>query len=122
LYLVFTWIITFMSCTREIAQFEPLEFVTQAFITMHAVLCTALMLGSAPETVHPEAAVELPTLVPASLRKVVVLGLLTAVLSSLAGCTLKRMLFGDKVGGVKARGGFYMDHIRFGPNNTNNTK
>jgi hypothetical protein len=116
LFLVFIWMITFISSTREIPGFRPFVFALQALITLHAVLCTALMLSSAPKTLTTESAV-IPQPAAPTLRKILAFGLLAAVLSSLAGCTVKRMLFGDNVGG-----GFYMNHIRFGPNNTNNTK
>jgi hypothetical protein len=44
-------------------------------------------------------------------------GLLGAVAISFAGWGLKRALFGDQFSGQ-----FYMDHIRFGPNNTNDKR
>jgi hypothetical protein len=115
LYLVFLWTITFISGAHEIPGLAPLGFVIQWTITVHAVLCTAVLLGCVPQALP--APVPVPATQLTGLRKIVAFGLLAAVLSSFAGWSAKRALYGDAFGGF-----FYMDHIRFGPNNTNTIK
>ena len=118
LYLIFAWAFTFFSLAQMIPEMGVVEWVVQVGITLQAIVCTGLMLGFSQREVGT--IVALPT---SSRRKpidhawLVVAAIVFAVFMSGAGLVWKRALFGDVFAG-----GWRMDHIRFGPNNTNHEK
>ena len=114
LYLVFLWTFAFLSFTIEISGVLPMWFVTQWFITLHVLLCTWLMLA-APAVMHVPKPTE--TGFPWPIRRVLLAGFLIAGAISCGGWGLKRALFGDTFAGY-----FNANHIRFGPDNTNDKK
>ena len=114
LYLVFLWAFAFLSFAIEISGVQPGWFVTQWFITLHAVLCTWLILAAPAVTRVPEPAA---TNYQWPIGRVVLMGLLTAVAISFSGWGLKKAMFGDTFAGY-----FNANHIRFGPENTNDKK
>ncbi len=114
LYLVFLWAFAFLSFAIEISGTLPGWFVTQWFITLHALLCTWLMLAS-PVFAHvPQHAT---TNFAKPIRRVVSAGLLALLIISFSGWGLKRFLFAGTFAGY-----FNSNHVRFGPHNTNNMK
>jgi len=115
LYLAFLWFVTLMSFAHELSAMNPVGWVLQWGVTINALLCTYLVMGAAAP-----AAAEIAPAGPAYagwLRRSVALGLLSAVGCSFGGWALKRRLFGDAFAPH-----FYMNHIRFGPNNTNDRR
>ena len=116
LYLVFLWTFTFISFARDVTGFAAgHELIIQWLITMHAILCTLFVLWVAnPVSVllpNQSRSAQMPV------RMIVASGLIALAVASIAGWGVKRKLFGDTFAGH-----FYMDHIRFGPTNTNDIK
>ena len=116
LYLAFAWIITVMSFVHEIPNYNPIVLAMQWWVTANAILCTTIVLAWTPCPVSNE-----DQLVGSAGQKrtqlIVVISLFAALASAFAGWEVKRWLYDDRF----ARG-FYMDHIRFGPNNTNDIR
>jgi hypothetical protein len=116
LYLVFLWMITLMSCVHEIPLLNPVNVSMLWLQIANALFCTWLVLSRLPE----------PAVLPSQaggvtrsgwIGRTVAWGSLLGVLAVLAGWSFKRAVFGDRFAPY-----FYMDHIRFGPNNTNDRK
>ncbi len=114
LYLAFLWFAALMSFAHELSAMNSVGWVMHWGITMNALVCTYLVL--APPL--PDAELALAGFpYSGGLRRTLVLGALTAVGCSFGGWALKRSLIGDAFAPH-----FYMDHIRFGPNNTNDRR
>ena len=115
LYLVFLWLVTFMSFAHDLAGMNPVGWLIHWGLAMNALMCTALVMARAA----PAPAGIAPAGSPYAgwLRRSAALGVLAAVGSTFGGWALKRGLFGDSHAPH-----FYMDHIRFGPNNTNDRR
>jgi hypothetical protein len=115
LYLAFLWFVTFMSSSHDLLEMNAVGWILHFGVAMNALVCTYLVL-SAPESAPPGFA---PAGTPYAgwLRRSIALGLLAVVGSTFGGWALKRALFGDAFAPY-----FYMDHIRFGPNNTNDRR
>lgn len=115
-YLVFLWSVVIMNFTHVLPRFEPARLVTEWVIMLNAVVCTVLLIyGSfalAGRTMAGDGASY-----AVWIRNIVIAGVLGAMITPVAFWGLKRALFGDRFAG-----GFYMDHIRFGPNNTNSVR
>ncbi|MCL5744178.1 MAG: hypothetical protein M1541_09675 [Acidobacteria bacterium] len=115
LYLVLLWFVSFMSFGHVLTGLNPVVWVMQWGLAVNALACTYLVM-CAPEST-------LPGIFPGGspyqgwLRRTVALGLLAAVGCTFGGWALKRALFGDTFAPY-----FYMDHIRFGANNTNDRR
>jgi hypothetical protein len=116
LYLSFAWIITIMSFIHEIPNYNPVVFAMQWWVTFNAILCTIIVLVAVPSLSSDEGR-STGTIRRRGANAILVVGLLAAFASALAGWHVKRWLFSD----MFARG-FYMDHIRFGPKNTNDIR
>jgi hypothetical protein len=104
---------SFMSLTHVTPELEPLELSIQVGIMIHAIACTTLMLAMSREA-RPLPARDAEPLYRWSVARTMAAGLAAALIVCAAGWGVKRALYGDVVAG-----GFYTDHIRFGPNNTN---
>lgn len=114
LYLVFLWAFGWMSFTIEISGLQPSWFVTQSAITLHVLLCTWLLLAGSmvPRATAPaETAPEWP------IGRTLLANLLVILVTTFGGWSLKRGLFGDRFAGS-----FNANHVRFGPDNTNDKK
>lgn len=117
-YLVFMWAIVLLNFTHVLPRFEPIRLVTEWVLILNAAVYTVLLVYSSD-------ACQIQTAAPRQqevsyrrlIRQAVFVGLLSAALVPPACWGLKRALFGDQFAG-----GFYMDHIRFGPNNTNSVR
>jgi len=116
LYLAFLWSVTFISFAHEVPGFSPQGLAINWAITVNAILCTWLLLAARPlEQAGPPGAAAFAY--AGWTRRTLALGLLAALASSASGWGLKRLLYGDRFAGY-----FYMDHIRFGPKNTNDRR
>ncbi len=115
LYLVFLWFVSFMSLSHDLAGLNSVGWVMHWGLAVNALVCTYLVM-CAPES---HARRFLPSGSPDQgwLRRTVALGLLAAVGCTFGGSALKRALFGDAFAPY-----LYMDHIRFGANNTNDRR
>ena len=116
LYVLFAWIVTFMSFIHEVPKYDPYSLVIQWMITFNAILCTAVVLAG-PADPNVEGDPNDASGRPRWSRVILAVSLLAAVASVFVGYQTKRTLFQDNF----ARG-FYMDHIRFGPKNTDNIR
>ncbi len=115
LYVVFLWLITLMSIVHEIPLLGPGNVCMFWLYVANATLCTWLVLARLPEMAG---AGETSGATPSPwIGRTLAWGLLAAVLAISAGWGFKRAVFGDHFAPY-----FYMDHIRFGPNNTNDRK
>lgn len=108
LFLTLLWAMFVISTVHETAMLEPIVIVMQIGVGVTGALCMWLLLTS--PSVDVASVVSWP-------RRMLAIGLAAAILSPLAGWSVKRALYGDVFGGY-----FYMDHIRFGPNNTNDKR
>ena len=116
LYVLFAWIVTFMSFVHEIPKYDVYSLLIQWMITFNAIVCTAVALaGPADPIVEGGATVANDG--SRRSRFILTIGLVAAVASVFVGYQTKRLLYQDQF----ARG-FYMDHIRFGPKNTDNIR
>lgn len=116
LFLLFIWIVTFMSFVHEVPKYTPHSLVIQCWITINALICTAIVLAGPADPI-PISDPSADSVPQRPSRVLLVVSLLAALASVFAGYQTKRILYLDAF----ARG-FYMDHIRFGPNNTNDTR
>lgn len=114
LYLAFLGAFALLSFSIEISVLREKWFLTQWAITFHVLLCTWLLLVG-PTTVREPENAELTDRWP--IGRAAVFGLLMAMATTLGGWAVKRELFGDTFAGAAS-----VDHIRFGPNNTNDKK
>jgi hypothetical protein len=104
----------FASFSRDLTNLEGgNELPIQVVITLHALGCIVLALwpGRQEWVAPPE-----PSR-PISFSRLIVSGLLVAVLTITLGSVGKEAMFYRAFAG-----GFYMNHIRFGPDNTNDQK
>ncbi len=108
LYLTLLWTMFVISTVHETAMLEPMVLVMQMGVGLTGAICMWLLLASPPVR---------STAVPAWPSRMLAIGLAAAIVAPVAGWTVKRALYGDKFGGY-----FYMNHIRFGPNNTNDKR
>jgi len=116
LYVVFLWMITLMSCVHEIPLLNPVNVSMLWLEIANASLCTWLVLSRLPDASATPAEIVGVTR-SVWIGRTLAWGSLLAVLAILAGWSFKRAVFGGRFAP-----GFYMDHIRFGPNNTNDRK
>lgn len=117
LFLSFTWAFTFFSLAHVVPEMRLVEFLVQVGITLQAILCTAIMLDFSERELFTSPQPPATRRIPTNLSRIAAAGLLFAVFMSCAGLVWKRTLFGDSFAG-----GWRMDHIRFGPNNTNHER
>ena len=115
LYLVFLWFVSFMSFSHDLAGLNSVGWVMHWGLAVNALVCTYLVM-CAPEST-PAGFSPGGSPYQGWLRRTVALGLLAAVGCTFGGWALKRALFGDAFAPY-----FYMDHIRFGANNTNDRR
>jgi hypothetical protein len=102
---------------HEFAELTPQTFVIQWAIALNAIACTWLVLaGSQPSSSFDATAVA-DIEWSRCIRRIIAGGLLAAVVTVCAGWVVKRALFGDTFAGS-----FPHNHIRFGPDHTNDTK
>lgn len=87
---------------------EPTALILQIGVGLTGSVCMWLLLTPPPAD---------PAAFPPWPRNMLAIGLAAAMISPIAGWAVKRALYGDRFGGY-----FYMDHIRFGPNNTNDKR
>ncbi|MCX6624281.1 MAG: hypothetical protein NTY38_25100, partial [Acidobacteria bacterium] len=111
----FLWFVGFMSFCHEVTGLNPVVWVLHWGVTANALACTFLVLAAPASTPAGFTAEGAPR--AGWLRRTVAFGVLAAVGCTFGGWALKRALFGDTFAP-----GFYMDHIRFGPNNTNDRR
>ncbi|MEO6965945.1 MAG: hypothetical protein ABI076_08625, partial [Acidobacteriaceae bacterium] len=113
-YMVYLWSIVLMNFMMVLPRFTPIRLVTEWFITLNAVVCTVLLVygcfARPPQT--PRDSVDRPY--APWIRKVVLFGCLGAVAVSFLGFGVKLACWGNQPAGVTR-----IDHIRFGPKNTN---
>ena len=110
LYLVFLWWIVVGNFERALVSFAPQRLVTEGVIYLNAALCTALVL-LAPEQLS-RSSIGIPTLFAFPIRKIVLVGLAVALITTLADWEVVRALYGNQAAGHAGL------HIRFGPNAT----
>jgi hypothetical protein len=102
------------SFSRDLTNFQSgNELRIQVAITLHALACAMLALW--PEQRLLDTSAQIPKRVAFS--KLVFLGVMTWLLTAAMCVAGKEAMFHRTFAG-----GFYMDHIRFGPNNTNDQK
>jgi hypothetical protein len=120
-YLVFLWTMIAINFMLVIPRFTPIRLVTEWFMTLNAIACTVLLVYFcfARSTATVEIAAEHSYAPPFShwIRNAVICGILGAAVVCFGGWRLKMGLYGEHYAGIP--GGKYLDHIRFGPNNTN---
>lgn len=114
LYLLVLWAAAFLSATIEIARLDSKWFVIQWGITLHALACTVLILWGGDTDRAPEPASQ-PVAWPHA--RAVALGVLLVAATVLGGWRMKQATFGDTFVNV-----VNVNHIRFGPDNTNQVK
>jgi hypothetical protein len=116
LFVTFLWTFVFISFAHVIVEFSPFIMGVQLAITLQGILCVALMFYGSERgvTVIAQDAGATPLI---GIPRLVAVGLVAAALTSVSGLCVKRALFGDAFAGF-----FYKDHIRFGPNNTNDQR
>jgi hypothetical protein len=112
LYLVFLWLITFLSLVHVTPELRPLELWIQAAIMVHAIVCTVLML-SVTAVAREAVPVDEGLVYRPGLQRILAAGVLATLSIPFAGWAVERLLY-NHIGGA-----FYTNHIRFGPNNTN---
>ena len=110
LFLVFLWWMVAGNFARALVSFAPQRLVTEGLIHLNAVLCSVLVL--LPCRVSDPAIREQQTRFPASIRKVVALGILAVLVTTVSEWGLIRALYGNQFAGYSGL------HIRFGPNAT----
>lgn len=117
LYLVFLWTQIIIDFAYVLPQFTPIRLVTEWFMTINAAFCTVLAIKGS--LAPPRRASELPVSDSSYMpwiRRTVALGLLGAVITVFGCWGWKLALYGDAaVPGAT-------NHIRFGPQNTNDKK
>ena len=114
LYLLLVWAYAFSSFARDVTNFgTDNEMRIQVFITLHAVLCTLLALWPAVRQFEPRQSAAPRR----SIGAILAAGVLLCAATIGVCFSGKQMMFGEEFAP-----GFYMDHIRFGPNNTNDQK
>ncbi|MFN0168144.1 MAG: hypothetical protein ACKV22_17095 [Bryobacteraceae bacterium] len=113
LFLVFQWSFVIISFAHVLPEMTPFLFLVQWVIAMQAIACTALVLH--PARVAPP--ISSGPIYRGASSRMIVSATLLGILAIFAGWSLKRALYGDTFAV-----GFYMDHIRFGPNHTNNKR
>ncbi len=114
LFLVFQWALVIISSAHVLPEMTPFLFLVQWVIALQAVACTALVLN--PPGAPPPAEVG-PVYAGGASRRMITAAALLGVLAIFGGWSVKRALYGDTFAA-----GFYMDHIRFGPNHTNDKR
>jgi hypothetical protein len=114
LYLAFLWAIVFLSFTIEISGLQPTWFIIQWAITLHALVCTWLLLAL-PVDARTPAPADATNAWP--IVRIAFAAVLIAAITVFAGWMLKQSLFGDTFAGYTNE-----NHIRFGPHNTNDRK
>jgi hypothetical protein len=117
LFIIYLWMQVVINFTDVLPRFGPTRLVTEWFITMNACFCTILMavgiFAQPDRTVAGD--VDDGSYLP-WIRKTVLFGLLGAVVIVFAGWGEKLLLYPNS---YVPQSGMY---IRFGPNNTNNTR
>jgi len=113
-YLTFLWSMTIISFVYTIPEFKPFSWAVQCGITLNAIACMALAIGTSTVALEKFPAAHGYSWRPG---RAVAAGLLGLVLTGFAGWGLKRALFGDAFTGF-----FEVDQIRFGLRNTNSIK
>jgi len=110
LYLVFLWWVVVGNLERALVAFAPQRLVTEGFIFLNAVLCSAGVLLNPPEadSETPRTMILWSRLLPRTGS----VALLAASLSILADWALVRGIYGNSAAGYSGK------HIRFGPNAT----
>lgn len=116
LYLVFIWFVTLMSFGHVVPRLSPVLLVMHSLLVVNAIVCTWLVVVGMPAE-SPEEGSLPDNAYALSFKWVLVVGLGIALASSFGGWELKRVMYRDKTAGH-----FYMNHIRFGPHNTNEIK
>ena len=114
LYVLFAWIVTFMSFVHEVPKYDPYSLLIQWMITLNAILCTAIVLAGPKDPIEKG---DVSVVRARWSRVLLVLSLFAAVASVFIGYQTKHFFYQ----GHFARG-FYMDHIRFGPKNTDDIR
>lgn len=108
LYAELLWTMFAISTIHEAAMFEPVSLVMQGLVAATGAACMWFALaGSGTDA----------ALVQPWPRRMAALGVIAVLLSAFGGWAVKRALYGDSFAGY-----FYMDHIRFGPNHTNDKR
>lgn len=125
LYLVSVWFVTLMSFAHVIPRLSPVLLVMHSLLVVNGLVCTWLVVVGMP-TLSAEPSPVLEYAYRLSTKWRLVLGLGVALISIFGGWELKRVMYRDKAAGGQYRDkfapGFYMNHIRFGPDNTNEVK
>ena len=116
LFILFAWTVTFMSFVHEVPKYDLQSFPIQWWITLNAMICTVIVLAGSPDPIFG-GNLSVGNGTQRWSRRILVVSLLAALVSVFAGYLTKRQLYHDHF----ARG-FYMDHIRFGPKNTDNVR
>ena len=112
-YLVFLWSIVTMNFMLVLPRFTPIRLVTEWFITLNATVCSVLLIYGCFARRSP-VLVNVPNgSYGSSIRKVVIFGLVGAVVVTFLGFGIKLACWGNKPAGVLG-----VDPIRFGPRNT----
>jgi hypothetical protein len=113
-YLVFLWSIVAMNFTFVLPRFTPIRLVTEWFICLNATFCSVLLFYAciARPAVATQNIADRPY-APWN-RKVVLLGVLGAILVCFLGFGVKLACWGNLPAGQMG-----VVPIRFGPNNTN---
>ncbi|MGO8720593.1 MAG: hypothetical protein ACLQMO_15475 [Acidobacteriaceae bacterium] len=113
-YFVFLWSIVAMDFMFVLPRFSQTRLVTEWFITLNAVACTVLLVYGCFACTSPAIRDVSDRPYAPAIRKVVIVGVLGAVMVSFLGFGIKLACWGDKQAGVMG-----VDPIRFGPRNTN---
>jgi hypothetical protein len=117
-YLVFLWINISINFMLVLPRFTPIRLVTEWFMTLNAILCTVLLVyacfarSRGTVTIAPREAPYLPWI-----RNAVIYGVLGAAAIIFCGWRVKQTLYPGRYANIP--GAKSLDHIRFGPNNTN---
>ncbi|MPY90266.1 MAG: hypothetical protein GEU99_20370 [Luteitalea sp.] len=107
----------FINAIHVIPRFTPQRIVTEWVIALNAVLCTLLVFALPPLTVTPRETDEPACRWKPVLIRTALAGLAGALTASLLGYSVRVGLFGNG-----PTGNIYTEHIRFGPNNTNDIR
>jgi len=111
LYLLFLWFMVAGNWERALVSFAPQRLVTEGIIHLNAVLCTLLLLLTAPAQpaappTHPAASYT------PEVRRLALAGIVAALLSVTLDWAIVRAIYGDRFAGHAGL------NIRFGPNAT----
>ncbi|MCX6624969.1 MAG: hypothetical protein NTY38_28695, partial [Acidobacteria bacterium] len=116
LFLSFTAGAVLISFLKVVMDLIPFFLVVEIVIIVHALACMALMLHRSRED-HVRVSAAAPEVYRPGMLRTLSAGALLLLVAVFSGWMVKRALYGSQVAGSQ-----YTDHIRFGPNNTNNIK